>query len=133
MDEQLSPDQLREFGQILRSRHTELREQIRQVLLESDDERFQAVAGQVHDDGEASVVDLVADLNFSRVDNLIKEISAVEHALERLRQGDYDICVDCGNVIPDKRLKARPTAIRCITCQEKNEREYGGLPRRSTL
>lgn len=133
MDESLSKEQLHEFEQILRAQHTELRQEIRRVLLESDDERFTMVAGQVHDDGEASVVDLVSDLNFSRVDNLVREIGAVERALERLRQGDYDTCIDCGGFIPYPRLKARPTAVRCITCQEKNEREYGGLPRQSTL
>lgn len=31
-------------------------------------------------------------------------------------------CEDCGNFISEKRLKAMPSAIRCLACQEKYER-----------
>lgn len=27
-------------------------------------------------------------------------------------------CVDCGELIPQERLKAIPGAIRCVSCQE---------------
>jgi RNA polymerase-binding transcription factor DksA len=92
--------------------------------LETDDEHFKAVAGLVHDDSEASVVDLVAGLHLHRINHLVEEIRAVENALVKLHQGSYGICIDCGNIIPFKRLEARPTAVRCILCQQKNEREY---------
>jgi DnaK suppressor protein len=31
-------------------------------------------------------------------------------------------CRGCGELIPEKRLKANPEAIRCIACQEKVEK-----------
>jgi len=31
-------------------------------------------------------------------------------------------CVDCEKPIPEGRLRIRPTAVRCVACQEKIER-----------
>lgn len=46
-----------------------------------------------------------------------EEMNELEEALKRLRDGTYGICVDCGNEIPEARLEARPTTVRCIDCQ----------------
>jgi RNA polymerase-binding protein DksA len=124
MNSELSKSQLKQLDQSLRARHSTLTVEIHDVLLETDDEHFKAVAGLVHDDAEASVVDLVAGLHLHRINHLVEEIRAVENALVKLHQGSYGICIDCGNIIPFKRLEARPTAVRCILCQQKNEREY---------
>ena len=40
----------------------------------------------------------------------------IEAALHRLDQGDYGICVDCGEDIPAKRLAIDPTIARCVDC-----------------
>ena len=45
----------------------------------------------------------------------------VEGALERLREGTYGTCLDCGMPMSRKRLEAVPWARHCITCQEKQE------------
>ena len=45
-------------------------------------------------------------------------------ALARIENGDYGECVDCGSEIAHARLKAYPTATRCLACQEKHERTY---------
>lgn len=47
-----------------------------------------------------------------------KEILAIRAALQRLANNTYGICVECGKKIPDKRLQAVPTALRCIACEE---------------
>ncbi|MCE2594421.1 TraR/DksA C4-type zinc finger protein [Motilimonas cestriensis] len=31
------------------------------------------------------------------------------------------LCIDCGEVIPAKRIKANPCALRCIDCQSIKE------------
>jgi RNA polymerase-binding transcription factor DksA len=46
------------------------------------------------------------------------EMSMIEQTLERLKSGDYGICSECGEKIPEKRLMAMPEAIRCISCEE---------------
>lgn len=40
-------------------------------------------------------------------------------ALERMGDGSYGTCIDCGREINEDRLTARPEASRCIVCQEK--------------
>ncbi|MGH3319990.1 MAG: TraR/DksA family transcriptional regulator [Streptosporangiaceae bacterium] len=45
----------------------------------------------------------------------------VVSALDRVDQGTYGGCVDCGKRVPDGRLEARPEAARCVECQSKVE------------
>ncbi|MFP3889500.1 TraR/DksA family transcriptional regulator [uncultured Ralstonia sp.] len=42
----------------------------------------------------------------------------------RIQQGLYGICVDCGAEIPFLRLQAQPTALCCLACQNKRERQW---------
>lgn len=44
------------------------------------------------------------------------------HALERIRDGTYGICVDCRKEIPAARLQVKPEATRCVACQTEYER-----------
>jgi DnaK suppressor protein len=42
----------------------------------------------------------------------------IEGALDRLENGTYGRCADCGAEIPAARLRAMPSADRCRECQE---------------
>ena len=44
------------------------------------------------------------------------EIASVRRALERIEDGTYGECANCGNAIADGRLEARPEAALCIEC-----------------
>jgi DnaK suppressor protein len=48
--------------------------------------------------------------------------SQVLDALHRIELGTYGTCVDCGAMVPEGRLEARPEAARCLTCQGKWDR-----------
>lgn len=45
------------------------------------------------------------------------ELVAVRAALERLGDGSYGECTDCGQPVGLARLQAQPQAARCIVCQ----------------
>lgn len=45
----------------------------------------------------------------------------IEEALERMDEGGYGTCVDCGKAIPLRRLEAIPYALRCVPCEEIHE------------
>lgn len=49
---------------------------------------------------------------------LLREIKG---ALERLREGTYGTCLDCGMPISRKRLEAVPWTRYCVTCQERRQ------------
>ena len=102
-----------------------LREEVRTELLQAGDSRAADVADRVRDPGDASVADLLADLEFSAIDRHVEELRAVEQALERLDRGTYGSCVRCGQEIAPGRLEANPSAARCIDCQTLWEREMG--------
>jgi DnaK suppressor protein len=46
----------------------------------------------------------------------LKEVREIREALRRIAEGGYGVCVQCGEPIDPKRLKALPTATRCIAC-----------------
>jgi RNA polymerase-binding transcription factor len=46
----------------------------------------------------------------------------VERALERLADGSYGYCEDCGEKIAAERLKFRPESTRCVDCQSRWDR-----------
>jgi DnaK suppressor protein len=57
------------------------------------------------------------DDEFAMNEHETAELGDIEAALERMDAGSYGQCTDCGVAIAPARLKAYPTAKRCIDCQ----------------
>lgn len=125
MAEGLDDAQIAELKRMLDKRFLELREEIRQELLRSDDATYTELAGQVHDAEEESVADLLVDLNLAEIDQHVRELRAVDAALKRIAEGTYGICEDTGEPIPYARLKVEPTASRSVEAQAAYERRHG--------
>jgi DnaK suppressor protein len=47
-----------------------------------------------------------------------RQLKEIEDALERLKLGEYGMCEDCGEPIPEQRLRLFPAARLCVRCQE---------------
>ena len=67
------------------------------------------------DDAEAAVT--VASAERDSV-----ELREIEAALERMREGTYGLCPDCGGALTWARLDAKPEASRCVACEGATER-----------
>lgn len=52
---------------------------------------------------------------------LVRRLTDLREAIRRFREGSYGRCADCGRLIPEMRLLARPEATRCAPCQERRE------------
>jgi DnaK suppressor protein len=52
---------------------------------------------------------------------LAAEADQVELARQRLAEGKYGICIDCGKEIPRERLEAIPESVRCLEDQARYE------------
>lgn len=52
-----------------------------------------------------------------------KLIKKVQSALQRIEDGTYGVCEDCGEGIGVARLKARPVTKLCINCKSKQEED----------
>jgi DnaK suppressor protein len=73
------------------------------------------------------------DLDFALVQMQSQMLEHVTAALGRLQSGEYGICHECEEEIPEKRLHALPFATRCLPCQasaEQNSLREGRLRQR---
>lgn len=52
-----------------------------------------------------------------------KLIFKIQEALQRLENGEYGVCEQCGEEIGIGRLKARPVTTLCIDCKSSQEVE----------
>lgn len=50
-------------------------------------------------------------------------LRTLTQALERIRQGSFGECAECGGDIELKRLEAIPWAQYCVRCQEAREQD----------
>ena len=83
---ELTPERTESLKQTLLARREALRQAIIEHLEQSDEQHYIDLAGEVRDIGDASVGDLLADLNLATIDQEINEIRRIERALERLRE-----------------------------------------------
>lgn len=51
------------------------------------------------------------------IDSLHAMLVNVDAALERLEEGTYGTCVECGKQIGEARLEFRPESIYCVSCK----------------
>ena len=126
MNSYLTAEQTARLGARLRSRFDELREEVRQDLLKSDDDRAAGLADRVRDLEDESLATLIVDLDLADTDRDLEELRDVEAALGRMREGTYGRCMRCGEPIPHERLSAFPTAKRCQPCQALQEKTFAG-------
>ncbi len=49
-------------------------------------------------------------------------LQLIEDALQRLSDGEYGLCQDCGEPISEGRLKIRPYAVFCVKCKSRHEK-----------
>ncbi|MDL2267789.1 RNA polymerase-binding protein DksA [Desulfovibrio sp. OttesenSCG-928-G15] len=52
-----------------------------------------------------------------------KLIKKIRSALQRMDEGVYGVCDDCGEEIGVARMKARPVTKLCINCKSKQEED----------
>ena len=52
-----------------------------------------------------------------------EKLLAIEEALEKIQEGTYGVCEECGDEIGPGRLKAMTLAKLCVSCQSNLEKE----------
>ncbi len=109
----------------LEARSRELAAEIRAALEQSKEQHHKDLAGRVADVGDASLANLLVDLDTAIVDRHVRELREIEAARSRIADGTIGVCADCGGEIPFARLEALVTAVRCVRCQEHHEKTHG--------
>jgi DnaK suppressor protein len=122
----LTTQQTQELQSLISRRRDSLVAELRDDVRKTRAERFGEVAGEVPDHGDESVAALIADLDQAEMGRDIGELRGLEAAHERIETGGYGVCVECDRDIGFERLRATPSAIRCIDCQTRHEKTFAG-------
>ena len=105
----MPPDMHEHITKVLKARLSELTGRVAEIGSE--------LRKPLSADSEDRATDLENQEALEAIENSkIHEIHQIQEALKRISEGTYGICAQCGEDIDPKRLKALPTATRCISC-----------------
>ena len=62
------------------------------------------------------------EMGFAIRSMLVERANKLAEALDRLRDGEYGLCLECGEPIAPARLHAIPEVTTCVRCQDRLER-----------
>jgi RNA polymerase-binding transcription factor DksA len=65
----------------------------------------------------------IQDFEWQHRETLEERLRALNDAQDRLMDGGYGCCLECGEQINAKRLAADPALSLCLDCQTQNEAE----------
>jgi RNA polymerase-binding protein DksA len=127
----LTEHQTEQLRGLIDKRRSALLAELREDAERAREQPYSEHAGPAPDTGDESVATLIADLEQADVTRDLDEFRGLESARERMARGEYGTCIECGGDIGFERLKATPSAIRCIDCQTRHEKTFGGDPKPS--
>lgn len=64
------------------------------------------------------------EIGYATRELLVDRVNRLSSALDRLKDGEYGTCAECGETIAPARLRAMPEVETCVRCQDRIER-YG--------
>jgi DnaK suppressor protein len=111
-----------------RNTEEQLRRELDQVLVRLE-RHERATLSDARSEGARLVGDMFADaqivasrnldaLGYERLSRRARELA---NALDRVRDGSYGTCEECGGAIPAARRRALPGVPTCVQCQERGE------------
>jgi RNA polymerase-binding protein DksA len=115
---ELNKSQIQALRAQLDQRQSQLREEIRNADADQAEETGNNAHADVEDVGEQGEQLTRDAVRFAETERDAEELREIAAAKERMEQGHYGECVDCGIDIPLARLQAKPASARCIKCQE---------------
>ncbi len=120
----LTAIQLQELRRLLAERRNALREETLDDVERSRGESYPELASPVHDAGDEAQASLLSDLDQAEISRDARILRELEAAEGRIADGTYGTCADCGREIGFERLRASPSAMRCLDCQRVHEKTF---------
>jgi DnaK suppressor protein len=110
-----------ELKRMLEDRRQEILDEVQERIRGQRAESAWGKTNEVRDEGESSEADIQEDIEFALIQMKAETLNKVNEALNRLEEGAYGFCFDCGDEISEQRLRALPFAVRCKECEEARE------------
>lgn len=114
----LTHEQTQRIRQTLEQRAAQLRLEVAEHAEIHD--RTDAGPG-VSDTKDLALGRAANEIGAFEVERDLDELRQIEAAFQRLAQGRYGLCVDCGDAIDAARLSVQPASTRCLPCQKQQE------------
>lgn len=116
-------EDLKEVEVILNKMMRELLAEIKEKLKSQSEDSIKGDVGDIYD--------LASDERDRELDILISDrdrekIAEIDEALEKIKDGTYGICEECGTRIPKQRLMIMPFARLCVNCKSQMEKSGTG-------
>ena len=118
----LSPEKLAEVKERLLEQKQRLWQEVKDKLKSHIGDGYQEMLATARDEEDQASVSHLAETHLTLLGPKRLELEAIEEALQRIENGTYGVCASCGSDIGMRRLLAMPDALRCIDCQEKEDR-----------
>ncbi|MFP6625522.1 MAG: TraR/DksA family transcriptional regulator [Deltaproteobacteria bacterium] len=103
------------------NRLMEIRKDIMREIQQDVKEGREGEAGDGRDTYDIASDDRDREINLLLGDRERKKLAHVDDALQRLEDGEYGECEECGGDIASGRLDAMPFSRLCVTCQGEYE------------
>ena len=97
-------------------------------LLAEKQDRLQRTSQKIEIDTDGDEVDEVQgniqiELHNQVLGLNMAKINQIDEALDRIGKNTYGKCIDCEELIPEKRLMVNPYYLTCVGCAEDREME----------
>ena len=115
---------LKKFKTMLEEKRDEIVKKAKQTLSED----MMLDANDLPDEMDLASSEYLQSFTFRLRGREKSFLDKIEKAVEKIEDGSFGNCEECGEEITMKRLEARPETSLCIRCkedQERDEREFG--------
>ncbi len=115
----MNKTQLKKFRKLLEQKRDDIIRRAQQTLSED----MTLDSNELPDEMDLASTEYLQSFTFRLRGREKTFLSKIQKAIEKIDQGDFGQCEECGEEISLKRLEARPETTLCIRCKEEQERE----------
>lgn len=98
---------------------------MQQKVCRSFDPSLIGLANDMAEVVDGELADLMRNAGIALFAHEFSELREIDLALQRIRDGTYGTCIECGRAIDSVRLNAWPAARQCLACKEAFEKRRG--------
>ena len=110
--------QLKKFKILLETKRDEIIKKAKQTLTED----MMLDSSDLPDEMDLASSEYLQSFTFRLRGREKAFLDKIQKALQKIEDGSFGVCEECGEEISIKRLEARPETSLCIKCKEDQER-----------
>lgn len=115
--------EMAKFKKLLEAERDRLRKGIKTIEANTMEAGERETGGDLTSFAEAGTDNNERDTALRLASEESQWLRDVTDALQRIEDGNYGTCDSCEKPIPKKRLEVFPSALHCVECQAKLEKE----------